>query len=129
MVSLALSLAPTPAAPGVARRCVGALASELDEATLAGAQLVVSELVTNSCRHAELATTDTIDVRLTTDAKGVKLAVSNPGSGALPKRRAPGADSGWGLNIVERLAARWGVRVNGGTTVWCELDRPQTRAS
>jgi hypothetical protein len=30
-------------------------------------------------------------------------------------------ESGWGLTLLRRLAARWGVRRNDETTVWFEI--------
>jgi hypothetical protein len=52
----------------------------------------------------------------------------------LPVVRAPGpAGGGWGLNLVERLAAGWGAaHRGGGKIVWCELSAtfgPTTPAS
>jgi hypothetical protein len=32
-------------------------------------------------------------------------------------------ENGWGLYLVDRLADRWGVTSDVGTTVWFELDR------
>ena len=40
------------------------------------------------------------------------------GDGFGPAERA----DGWGLLLVERLAARWGVVASGTTLVWFELD-------
>jgi hypothetical protein len=30
---------------------------------------------------------------------------------------------GWGLQLVDRVASSWGVRVDGTTCVWFELAR------
>jgi hypothetical protein len=54
----------------------------------------------------------------------VRLEVSDR-SAARPVVRAPvrGAVSGWGLQIIDVLAAGWGVDTNpAGKTVWVELD-------
>jgi len=37
-------------------------------------------------------------------------------------RPAPGAESGWGLFIVNRLATRWGAIHDGAPGYWFELD-------
>jgi anti-sigma regulatory factor (Ser/Thr protein kinase) len=93
------------------------------------AQLLVSELVSNSVRHAGLGRDDLI--RVTADWSGDRLRVqvrdggrpgrASPVSGSI--RPAPGAESGWGLYLVDRLARRWGTTAGG---YWFELrgDQP-----
>jgi len=92
------------------------------------AELLLSELVTNSVRHAGLAPDDLI--RITADWSGTRLKVAvRGGRGVLPApvsgsiRPAPGAESGWGLYLVNRLASRWGT---GGGGYWFELRPEQT---
>jgi anti-sigma regulatory factor (Ser/Thr protein kinase) len=87
------------------------------------AELLVSELVTNSVRHAGLRPDDLI--RVTADWTGTRLKVAvRAGRGLLPPpvsgsiRPAPGAESGWGLYLVNRLASRWGTAADG---YWFEL--------
>jgi anti-sigma regulatory factor (Ser/Thr protein kinase) len=92
------------------------------------AQLLVSELVSNSVRHAGLGRDDRI--RVTADWSGDRLRVhvrdgsrptrTSPVSGSI--RPTPGAESGWGLYLVDRLASRWGTRASG---CWFELRRDQ----
>ena len=50
--------------------------------------------------------------RCATAARGFK-----PGK---PKPR--GADGGFGLFLVERMASRWGIDTRDGTRVWFELE-------
>jgi anti-sigma regulatory factor (Ser/Thr protein kinase) len=90
------------------------------------AELLVSELVTNSVRHAGLSEGDLI--RVTADWSGTRLKVTvRAGRGVLPPpvagsiRPAPGAESGWGLFLVNRLASRWGTAAGG---YWFELRHP-----
>jgi anti-sigma regulatory factor (Ser/Thr protein kinase) len=87
------------------------------------AELLVSELVTNSVRHAGLSPDDLI--RITAEWSGTRLKVAvrarlgvrpAPVSGSI--RPAPGAESGWGLSLVNRLASRWGTAAGG---YWFEL--------
>ncbi len=100
-----------------------ALARDFTRAVLAGlpaledALLVVTELVTNAVRHGGGKPV----LRLWTGAARLRIEVSDA-SPRLPRRRRSGADGGWGLPLVERLAAEWGARRAGrGKVVWCEL--------
>jgi anti-sigma regulatory factor (Ser/Thr protein kinase) len=89
------------------------------------ASLLVSELVTNSVRHARLRSDDLIRLQVELSERVLRVEVSDPGEGfaaKLPESagRGPG---GWGLFLTERLADRWGVdREEGWTTVWVEMD-------
>jgi hypothetical protein len=87
--------------------------------------LVVSELVTNACLHAD----GPEELRVACDGKVVRLEVDDHGAGA-PTPRSPhraGRPGGHGMFIVERLCMDWGVaRTPGapGKTVWAELAAP-----
>lgn len=87
--------------------------------------LVVSELVTNACLHAE----GPDELRLACDNKVIRLEVSDRGTGQ-PAPRTPhraGRPGGHGMFIVQRLCLDWGVvRAPGtpGKTVWAELGAP-----
>ncbi|WP_320781682.1 ATP-binding protein [Streptomyces sp. CRN 30] len=87
--------------------------------------LVVSELVTNACLHAE----GPDELWISCDRKVVRLEVSDRGTGQ-PEPRTPhraGRPGGHGMFIVQRLCLDWGVvRSPGvaGKTVWAELAAP-----
>ncbi|MER5857606.1 ATP-binding protein [Streptomyces sp. NPDC059688] len=87
--------------------------------------LVVSELVTNACLHAE----GPDELFLACDNKVIRLEVSDRGTGQ-PSPRTPhraGRPGGHGMFIVQRLCLDWGVvRAAGrpGKTVWAELGAP-----
>ncbi|MFV0135610.1 ATP-binding protein [Streptomyces sp. HMX87] len=87
--------------------------------------LVVSELVTNACLHAE----GPDELWITCDKKVIRLEVSDRGTGQ-PAPRTPhraGRPGGHGMFIVQRLCLDWGVvRSPGvaGKTVWAELGAP-----
>jgi hypothetical protein len=87
--------------------------------------LVVSELVTNACLHAE----GPDELFLACDDKVIRLEVSDRGTGQ-PAPRTPhraGRPGGHGMFIVQRLCLDWGVvRTPGraGKTVWAELGAP-----
>lgn len=85
-------------------------------------RLLVSELVTNSLLHAR---TD-LRVQIAHNGKRLRIAVVDHGS-RKPARRGhtAGSTTGRGLDLVEALAAEWGVdAVRGGKAVWFELDWP-----
>ena len=111
-------------APALARtRFSGWLNGQLSPAGRDDALLLLSELVTNSVRHAEAAPAS--DVRITAEVRGevLRLEVADAGTDPGFTRRAPDLDhgGGFGLHLVEQIALRWGVARTGGTVVWCEL--------
>ncbi|WP_399940047.1 ATP-binding protein [Streptomyces sp. BBFR25] len=87
--------------------------------------LVVSELVTNACLHAE----GPDELLITCEKKVIRLEVSDRGTGQ-PMPRTPhraGRPGGHGMFIVQRLCLDWGVvRTPGvaGKRVWAELGAP-----
>ncbi|MEW2046398.1 ATP-binding protein [Streptomyces sp. NPDC005476] len=87
--------------------------------------LVVSELVTNACLHAE----GPDRMVLSCDNKVIRVEISDRGAGQ-PAPRTPhraGRPGGHGMFIVQRLCLDWGVvRTPGvtGKTVWAELGAP-----
>ncbi|MFE5816384.1 ATP-binding protein [Streptomyces sp. NPDC056479] len=87
--------------------------------------LVVSELVTNACLHAE----GPDEMWIACDNKVIRIEVSDKGNGQ-PAPRTPhraGRPGGHGMFIVQRLCLDWGVvRQPGvaGKTVWAELGAP-----
>lgn len=87
--------------------------------------LLTSELVTNAVSHAGMAGGQVILVRLS-DGDRLRVEVLDEGPGFQRPNRwlDTEASSGWGLQLVERLAAAWGVETeNGRNLVWFELDR------
>ncbi|MDQ0991302.1 ATP-binding protein [Streptomyces sp. V3I7] len=87
--------------------------------------LVVSELVTNACLHAE----GPEEMFLARDNKVIRIEVADRGTGQ-PAPRTPhraGRPGGHGMFIVQRLCLDWGVvRIPGltGKRVWAELGAP-----
>jgi anti-sigma regulatory factor (Ser/Thr protein kinase) len=116
-------LAAHPAAAAEARRA--ALQLRLPQRVRETLELLVSELVTNSVRHAGLPEGAPLNVDITQAAGHVRLAVRDGGPGFDPAQlRDPGPldPGGRGLAIVAALSAAWGVeRDADGCTVWCEV--------
>jgi hypothetical protein len=93
---------------------------------LGDVMLVASELVTNAVLHSGSIGDDHLDVEIHLGAEQISIAVCDPGrSGEVASVRPAGefAFGGWGLQIVEQLASRWGTRRTRGYEVWAELDR------
>ncbi|MCT9931749.1 ATP-binding protein [Planotetraspora sp. A-T 1434] len=94
----------------------GMLAAAVDDAVL-----VMSELVSNSLRHAHPLPSGQLRVAWICSESQIEIAVSDGGATTEPRAGRPTLSSlgGRGLGIVEYLADRWGVRHEGDfTTVW-----------
>ena len=118
-------LAVGAGAPAEARRVVERLHEHLRPDALDQVRLLVSELVTNSVRHAGLSHEETIALRVSTSDSSVRVEVVDTGPGFAPGTREPTLyqDSGWGLYLVEQIADRWGVERDPRTSVWFEIDK------
>ncbi len=123
--SFEVQLPPTEQAPAAARRSLERLDGHLDPDGLETMRLLVSELVTNSVRHARLGDGGWINLSVEENPRALRVAVTDAGVGfdERPGPPQPGDPSGWGLHLVEQLADRWGVSRDGETSVWFEIDR------
>jgi anti-sigma regulatory factor (Ser/Thr protein kinase) len=120
-----LRLAPEPEVVTTARHGLDRFANLLPPEKLEDVRLVVSELVTNSIRHAGLSPDDQISLMVTVSAGSVRGRVCDPGPGfKAPSEPCPRPDlrGGWGLPIVETISDRWGVERNRHACVWFEID-------
>jgi anti-sigma regulatory factor (Ser/Thr protein kinase) len=124
-LNLERRLPATMQAPAEARRLVEQLDQKLEPECLEVVRLLVSELVTNSVRHAGLGGEDSVDLDVQVSKDGVRAAVTDRGEGfeAVRRQPAPGSTSGWGLFLLDELADSWGVSGDGSTRVWFEIVR------
>lgn len=109
-----------------ARQAIGELANRLPEDVVGDVRLLVSELVTNALRHAELSASDHITLAVQVTPETVRVEVTDPGTGFDPGDTPtdPRDADGWGLYLVSTLSDAWGVEIDGGETlVWFELRR------
>jgi anti-sigma regulatory factor (Ser/Thr protein kinase) len=120
---ISLRLHGGPEAAAKARRALSKLRADIDPPLMETLRLLVTELVSNSVRHAHA---DTVLLKVLVGRGAVLTEVTDEGPGFDPTGAGePGTDdSGWGLFLVERLAHRWGVNQNqDATKVWFELLR------
>jgi anti-sigma regulatory factor (Ser/Thr protein kinase) len=126
MDDMSFELAGGPYAVTAARLALADLESKLDSSVAFDVRLLVSELVTNSVQHAQVAAEDSIVLAVSFSDKTVRVEVRDDGPGFEPPSAPPpeDADAGWGLFLVEQLADAWGVE---GKTVWFEIERDRTQ--
>ena len=120
---LRMRLGSGPEAAAEARSAISKLRADLDPPLMETLRLLVTELVSNSVRHAQ---SETVVLKVLVGRGAVLTEVTDEGPGFDPADAgSPGTDeSGWGLFLVERLADRWGVTQNDDATkVWFELRR------
>jgi anti-sigma regulatory factor (Ser/Thr protein kinase) len=121
--TLTLKLSGGPTAPARARTALRSLDRTLGELR-DDADLLVSELVTNSVVHARA---ECVELHACAGPERIRIEVSDPGPGFAGReaQREPSltGEGGYGLHIVDSLAHRWGVQRNGAALVWLEIDR------
>jgi anti-sigma regulatory factor (Ser/Thr protein kinase) len=114
-------------APSQARRAVReTLGGAVSDRTLEDVELLVSELATNSVRHAGCGELDELamDAQVREDRVLVRVYDGGKGfDGAAPQKAEPQQAGGYGLVLLDRLADAWGVLRGDRFCVWFELDR------
>ena len=110
-----------------ARRAVREeLRDALPQRKLADVELIVSELATNSVRHAGCEDADELSMEADVQPDRVRVRLSDPGAGFEVHRPDPpssGSAGGYGLVLLDRLSDRWGVQRENGFSVWFEVQR------
>jgi hypothetical protein len=120
---ISTSLPVSTRAPARARQTLGDLAETLPAEVLRDAQLLVSELVTHRVRRLpEGRGTLKLEVSMSGSRVRVEVVDFEPG----PARADIGSNEpalGWELQVVAQIADGWGIRRNGRSTIWFELER------
>ena len=103
-------------------RVCEAIEPELTDPASDTLRLLVSEVVTNAVRHGSNGRP--VELHASWNSE-VRVEVSDDGEGFTPAPRIGALDEpgGFGLYLVGRLADRWGVETDDGTTVWFVLQR------
>jgi uncharacterized protein YjbJ (UPF0337 family)/anti-sigma regulatory factor (Ser/Thr protein kinase) len=136
-IALDIRLPPQPVSGREARARIEALEASVGPDVLDDVSLLVSELVTNSVRHAVFEEGEAIQVSVIVDHV-LRVEVHDPGPGFDQPPLEPDHPlraAGWGLLLVDRLTDRWGIDRTSGTNVWFEIglgtvygaDRPGRR--
>jgi anti-sigma regulatory factor (Ser/Thr protein kinase) len=128
-IELDLRLPAGATAPAYARAIVAGLGDRVADDLLDDLVLLVSEIVTNSVRHAALAPDESIRLRVRGTGRSIRLDIVDRGRGFDPPdvtNHDPARPDGWGLYIVDRLADR---RVRRGCGSRSTPGRPATRPS
>ena len=81
----------------------------------------MSELVTNSVLHANQPAGTPLRISGFALNGVVRVEVEDDGEGVVRKRMGDPAKGGFGLQLLDLLAVRWGVTHEHGTLVWFEL--------
>jgi anti-sigma regulatory factor (Ser/Thr protein kinase) len=110
-----------------ARRAVREeLSDALPQPMLADVELIVSELATNSVRHAGCDDADELAMEAEVQPDRVRVRLFDTGKGFEPQTPEPpssGTAGGYGLVLLDRLSDRWGVQRENGFAVWFEVQR------
>jgi anti-sigma regulatory factor (Ser/Thr protein kinase) len=119
-------------AAGHARRVLGErLSALLPDDVLGDLQLLVTEIIANSVRHGGVGEDGEIDLRVSVDDRIVRVEMRDTGRQADPRVRTPdlGGGGGFGMVLVSRMSARWGVDHEPNVVMWFELALSAARAS
>ncbi|MFF9912653.1 ATP-binding protein [Streptomyces sp. NPDC013457] len=89
--------------------------------------LLVSEVVTNACLHADGP--EELVLHRRGDHLRVEVSDGNPEHPRRRQPRAPSLPGGHGLMVLDRLAGAWGSESRAhGKVVWLEVTRPAPHA-
>ena len=114
-------IANGPQAAAEARALVTSFSSRVPNDLLDGVRLVLSEVVTNSYKHAGKPEGAPIEVVLDLSSRRFRLEVTDRSIfDPTPETTFELRSARWGLTILDRLADRWGRVSEGG--IWAEFD-------
>lgn len=117
MTAITVTVEPDARAPRVSRGYLDEFRADL-EPRFNDVALVLSELVTNSVRHGGAVAQISVEVQTSETLIRIEVTDRGPCFSELDPRHG-----GMGLDIVDRLADRWGVVADDGCTVWAEISK------
>jgi two-component sensor histidine kinase len=121
-VEVLLALEPRPESARRVRRALEA--NGLPEDVEHTVMLLATEIVANAIRHAGLGPEQRIVFFARVQGDFARIEVADPGPGFDPDDLDT---EGFGLRLLDKLAARWGVETDRGCKVWFEVDRRSGR--
>jgi serine/threonine-protein kinase RsbW len=124
LLSMEHRLPYAPSAPSLARSLAREAAGDrLDPDRIDEFVAMVSEIVTNAVRHGRPEDDGRIGLRLEEENGIVRVAVTDGGPAFNLEREALAVrGSHHGLFILDGLADRWGLSLDGKKAVWFEVD-------
>ena len=116
-------LPSVPESVGVARQRLRTHLSIVPDQYVDDVVLAASEVLTNAIRHGQ----GPVVLRMWPGPEVLRVEIVDRGPAVAlpPRRRRNEAEGGWGLQIVEAVAARWGVdpvEPGPGKAVWFEVE-------
>jgi anti-sigma regulatory factor (Ser/Thr protein kinase) len=116
-------LPPVPESVGVARRQLRTHLSVVPDPCVDDVVLAASEVLTNAIRHGQ----GPVVLRVWPGPQVLRVEVVDRGPVVplQPRRPENDAEGGWGLQIVQAVASRWGVdpvEPGPGKAVWFEVE-------
>jgi two-component sensor histidine kinase len=125
---LDLRLPADPVAPSMARHAISKVLAASREETVHAVGLIITELISNSVRHARFLGNQGPHVAVWRLDGHLRVEVQDSGPCFESRElKAPAKDAAgsWGLYLVDKLAERWGVqRGSNECTVWAEVEAP-----
>ena len=114
---LEATLPAGPDAPATARAALTRwLSGNLPVDVLDDARLLATELVAISLLQPDISEEDLLRLKVECRRGALRVEVRVPGTTDVVAPRGPG------LQLVDRVAARWGIDRTGDTNVWFEVD-------
>lgn len=107
-----------------ARRAVEANHPTLPLSVQSDISLIVTELVTNAVRHRRATDDRPLEFQSNRQDGHIRVELIDPGTGfhSLFLSQDAEAHGDWGVALVDRIAARWGMASRAaGICVWFEL--------
>jgi two-component sensor histidine kinase len=121
-VEVLLALEPRPESARRVRRALErhGLPEDVEHTVM----LLSTEIVANAIRHAGLSPDQRIVFFARVQGDFARIEVADPGPGFDPDDIDA---EGFGVRLLNKLAARWGVETDRGCKVWFEVDRRSGR--
>jgi hypothetical protein len=109
-------------APGVAREALSEVVDSADSSTRYRAQLLVSELVSHVTKTVSEGP-HRLDMAFSVSAGRLRVEVAADEECPILTGAEPNSPAlGWELQVVAKVADRWGIRSGGSTMLWFELE-------